>query len=85
MFFQPDSSLVTEVVRSDNHNERADGWQPDMILLHYTGMADSEAALQRLCSGQSEVSAHYLSGRTPHCAMRAGGTRAWHAGEILGG
>ena len=82
MFFQPDSSLVTEVVRSDNHNERADGRQPDMIVLHYTGMADSEAALQRLCSAQSEVSAHYFvweDGRIVQCVPE--GRRAWHAGE----
>jgi N-acetylmuramoyl-L-alanine amidase len=82
MFFQPESSLVTEVVRSDNHGERAGGKLPDMIVLHYTGMADSEAALQRLCTPQSEVSAHYFvweDGRILQCVPE--GRRAWHAGD----
>ena len=86
MFFQPDSSLVTEVVRSDNHGERTDGRQPDMIVLHYTGMADSEAALQRLCTPQGEVSAHYFvweDGRILQCVPEA--RRAWHAGESFWG
>ena len=31
-----------------------------MIVLHYTGMADVEGALARLCTAGTEVSAHYV-------------------------
>ena len=31
-----------------------------MILLHYTGMRDVQAAVSVLCSPASEVSAHYV-------------------------
>ena len=80
--FQPDSFIVTDVVPSPNHDERKDGRAPDMILLHYTGMASGEAALARLCSSDSKVSCPLRGVRgRPHRAMRAGGqVRAWHAG-----
>ncbi len=35
-----------------------------MLLLHYTGMQSAEAALERLCDGASEVSAHYVVDET---------------------
>jgi N-acetylmuramoyl-L-alanine amidase len=81
MSFQPDSSVVADVRESPNHGERRDGMSPDMIVLHYTGMADAEAALERLCSPTSEVSAHYFvheDGRIIQCVAEA--RRAWHAG-----
>ena len=31
-----------------------------MLVLHYTGMASAEAALDRLCDPAAKVSAHYL-------------------------
>ena len=52
-----------------------------MILLHYTGMQDAVAALQRLCSPESKVSAHYVvfeDGRIVQCVPES--ERAWHAG-----
>ncbi|SIO56587.1 N-acetylmuramoyl-L-alanine amidase [Rhodovulum sp. ES.010] len=52
-----------------------------MIVLHYTAMADAEAALARLCDPGAEVSAHYLvarDGRLFHLVDEA--ARAWHAG-----
>jgi len=52
-----------------------------MILLHYTGMVSGEAALQRLTTGESKVSAHYVvfeDGRIVQCVPEA--MRAWHAG-----
>ncbi|SHL89741.1 N-acetylmuramoyl-L-alanine amidase [Roseovarius litoreus] len=55
--------------------------QPDMIVLHYTAMQTAEAALQRLCDAQAEVSAHYLiceRGRVWRLVDEA--ARAWHAG-----
>ena len=45
---------------SPNHSERKHGVTPDMIVLHYTGMRDNEAAIRQLCTPQAEVSAHYV-------------------------
>ncbi len=78
--FSPDSSLVERVVASPNIDERKFG-EPDMIVLHYTGMEENEAALQRLCDPEARVSAHYLvyeDGRIVQMAPEA--KRAWHAG-----
>ena len=79
--FHPDSSVVADVVPSPNHDERRNDTNPNMIVLHYTGMPDSKAALQRLCSPTSEVSSHYVvfeDGRIVQCVPEA--RRAWHAG-----
>jgi N-acetylmuramoyl-L-alanine amidase len=77
----PDSSIVAEVRRSPNHSERKAGVKPNMIVLHYTGMRDNEAALRQLCSPSSDVSAHYVvlqDGHTIQLVSEA--RRAWHAG-----
>jgi N-acetylmuramoyl-L-alanine amidase len=53
-----------------------------MILLHYTGMPEADAALERLCSPESKVSTHYFvyeDGRVVQCVPEA--LRAWHAGD----
>jgi N-acetylmuramoyl-L-alanine amidase len=79
--FPANSSLVAEVLPSPNHDERAGGRKPDMILLHYTGMQDARAALERLCEVQSKVSSHYLvfeDGRVVQMVPES--RRAWHAG-----
>lgn len=79
--FRPDSCVVAEVRPSPNHGERKGGAKPDMILLHYTGMVDAQAALGRLCSPYSDVSAHYVvmeDGYIIQCVPEA--RRAWHAG-----
>jgi len=79
--FRAESSLVAEVVPSPNHGERKNGRQPDMIVLHYTGMPSAEMALDRLSSAGSEVSSHYLifvDGRIVQLVPE--GRRAWHAG-----
>jgi N-acetylmuramoyl-L-alanine amidase len=79
--FQPDSSVVSDVVPSVNCGQRLGGRTPDMILLHYTGMLDAHAALTRLCSPDSKVSSHYLvfeDGRIVQCVPES--ERAWHAG-----
>ena len=55
--------------------------KPDMIVLHYTAMASAEAALERLCAPEAEVSAHYLiceKGRVWRMVDEE--LRAWHAG-----
>ena len=79
--FQPDSFIVAEVKPSPNHDERAFGRTPDMILLHYTGMKTGQEALERLCSPESRVSSHYVvfeDGRIVQCVPEE--RRAWHAG-----
>src|ERR1700761_9409799 len=79
--FMPDSSIASDVIPSLNYGDRRDGRQPDMIVLHYTGMADVEAAIARLCSAGTDVSAHYIvleDGRIVQSVPEA--KRAWHAG-----
>ena len=61
--------------------QRKDG-APNMILLHYTGMQSGQAALDRLTTAASKVSAHYVvfeDGRIVQCVPEE--MRAWHAGE----
>ncbi len=66
---------------SPNHGPRRGGGAIDMLILHYTGMADTESALSRLCDPAAEVSAHYLvdEGGTVWRLVPEG-RRAWHAG-----
>jgi N-acetylmuramoyl-L-alanine amidase len=65
---------------SPNHDTRGDA-AIDVLLLHYTGMASAEAALDRLCDPTARVSAHYLIDEqgTIH-ALVPEARRAWHAG-----
>ncbi len=66
---------------SPNHNARPPGCAVDMLLLHYTGMQSARAALDRLCDGGSEVSAHYVIDEAGEIfALVPEGRRAWHAG-----
>lgn len=79
--FTPDSSVVSDVIPSPNFGERNKGLEPDMIVLHYTGMPDPEGAITRLCSAGTDVSAHYIvleDGRIVQTVPEA--KRAWHAG-----
>jgi N-acetylmuramoyl-L-alanine amidase len=80
--FAPDSCIVAEVMLSPNHGERSDGRRPDMILLHYTGIADADSALALLCAPGSNVSAHYFvfeDGRIIQMVPES--RRAQHAGK----
>ena len=66
---------------SPNFNNRADDQHISMLVLHYTNMADAEAALARLCDPTSEVSAHYLISCDGEIfALVDEVHRAWHAG-----
>lgn len=67
---------------SPNHGPRPGDGRIDMLVLHYTGMADAAQALDRLCDPAAEVSAHYLVERdgTIH-GLVAEDRRAWHAGR----
>ena len=82
MSFRPDSPLVSDVAASPNHEERKSGRLPAMLLLHYTGMRSSLAALARLREeSEPRVSSHYLiddEGTIIQLVPEAG--RAWHAG-----
>lgn len=66
---------------SPNHGERRGTNRPDLIVIHYTGMADFAAARARLCDPAAEVSAHWIiaaDGRTEPLVPED--RRAWHAG-----
>ena len=51
---RPDSCVVAEVRASPNHSERKNGMMPDMIVLHYTGTRDTEAASLHLIESDLE-------------------------------
>ncbi len=82
MSFSPDSLLVASVVASPNREPRRGVARPDILLLHYTGMQTTQAALERLCDPATRVSSHYLvfeDGRVVQLVPER--ERAFHAGE----
>ena len=73
------SGLAIERHPSPNFDNRA--CAISHIILHYTDMADCDAALARLCDAAAKVSAHYLIRRDGHIFQLVDeGARAWHAG-----
>lgn len=53
----------------------------DTVILHYTGMQTGQEALERLCSADAEVSAHYLIEENGDIYLLVDPERrAWHAG-----
>jgi N-acetylmuramoyl-L-alanine amidase len=78
----PESPCARAFIASPSHDARAGGI--DILLLHYTGMADAAAAQARLCDPTAKVSCHYLvfeSGDTVQLVAEA--RRAWHAGAAI--
>lgn len=72
--------MVT-ITQAPSPNFDARPGPPDMLVLHYTGMENGEAALARLRDPAAKVSAHYLveeDGRVYALVPEA--RRAWHAG-----
>lgn len=66
---------------SPNFGPRRSGLKPSLIVLHYTAMKNTVAALERLCDATAEVSAHYLIGcHGTLWQMVREDMRAWHAG-----
>lgn len=66
---------------SPNFGPRRDGVLPSLIVLHYTGMRDTVAALERLCDPEAEVSAHFVIAQDGALwQLVAESERAWHAG-----
>jgi len=79
--FLPDQPGA-EVRVSPNFGPRRETLRPDMIVLHYTGMATGAGAEAWLCDPASEVSSHYLvheDGRLIQMVRES--DRAWHAGK----
>ncbi|MCB1510562.1 MAG: N-acetylmuramoyl-L-alanine amidase [Hyphomicrobiaceae bacterium] len=79
--FEPDSSLVADVVPSPNVNERRGVARPDMLVLHYTGLPSFERSIEVLADPRGQVSCHYVvdvDGRIVQMVPEA--LRAWHAG-----
>jgi N-acetylmuramoyl-L-alanine amidase len=84
MSIAPDSPLATLWCPSPNCEPRVGGRTPDMLILHYTGMEQAEAALDWLTREESKVSAHYLIDEEGRIAqMVPESERAWHAGQSL--
>ena len=81
MTFKPDSPLVSEVLASPNFEPRGAGTKPNILLLHYTGLASCAQAIDWLKRPASKVSCHYVIDESGHITqMVAEAMRAWHAG-----
>lgn len=72
-----------EIISRPSPNFDSRGNQPiDMLVLHYTDMDTTEAALARLVDPESRVSAHYVVSERGEVYQLVSETeRAWHAGE----
>lgn len=65
---------------SPNHDAR--GGAVSILVLHYTGMADADAAIARLRDPEARVSCHYFVGEDGAVLrMVPEDRRAWHAGR----
>jgi N-acetylmuramoyl-L-alanine amidase len=65
-----------------SYDERKEGSQIDSLIMHYTGMETEQAAIDRLCSPEWEVSSHYIvleNGAILQLVPEE--KRAWHAGR----
>jgi N-acetylmuramoyl-L-alanine amidase len=75
------SALVARRQMSPNVEPRPEDKSVSLIVLHYTGMATGQAAIDWLCNPDSKVSCHYLvdeDGTIVQMVDEA--LRAWHAG-----
>jgi N-acetylmuramoyl-L-alanine amidase len=76
----PDSRFVSCFRASPNFDERGES-PVDVLVLHYTGMPEEEAALARLCDAEAKVSSHYVVRENGEIVqLVAEDKRAWHAG-----
>jgi len=66
---------------SPNFGPRRGSLEPELVILHYTGMEKAEAACDWLCNPQSGVSCHYLIDEAGAIIQMVDEKlRAWHAG-----
>lgn len=80
------TGLAKRVVPAVSFEDRFEGVQPTILLIHYTGMEDAERACAWLCSDHSRVSCHYLVDEAGAITqMVSEDKRAWHAGVSLWG
>ena len=81
MIVKPDTALVGRLHPSPNFEPRRGTGQPDMLLLHYTGLMSCEKAIDWLSRPESKVSCHYVVDEAGAITqMVAEEMRAWHAG-----
>ena len=81
MIEKPDSPLVARLHPSPNIEPRNRGLTPNILLLHYTGLASVEKALEILSRPDCKVSCHYVIDEDGTIIqMVAESERAWHAG-----
>lgn len=81
MIASPCSPLVARLHPSPNTEQRRGGAKPDILLLHYTGMASFARAVDWLARPESRVSCHYVVDVDGTIVqMVAEADRAWHAG-----
>ena len=81
MISRPDSALVGALHPSPNVEPRRGVGQPDMLLLHYTGLKSCAKAIDWLSRPESKVSCHYVVDEAGFITqMVAEDQRAWHAG-----
>lgn len=72
--------LVDREALSPNFNERK--LPITMAVIHYTEMQSAQAALERMCNPDIEVSAHYLIAENGEVIrLVPEDKRAWHAGK----
>jgi N-acetylmuramoyl-L-alanine amidase len=74
---------AAEIVQhpSPNCGPRRDALRPSLIVIHYTAMISTQAAIERLCDPDAEVSAHYVIANTGQISqLVTEDLRAWHAG-----
>lgn len=79
---EADETMTSAVDRpSPNCGERRRGDDVELVVLHFTAMSDCEAALERMCDPECEVSAHYLVSKERTVTRLVDEAhRAWHAG-----
>lgn len=78
--------LHIDWVPSNNFGERRRGQVPELVVIHYTAMESAKSAIDRLCSEEHEVSAHYLADNSGRLVgLVDEGMRAWHAGSGMWG
>lgn len=84
MTLRADTPLVAALHSSPNFEPRRGVTGPNILLLHYTGLADCAKAIDWLSRAESKVSCHYVIDEAGVITqMVAEEMRAWHAGEAI--